>query len=480
MKRNYAFLLGIFATLSFYAQAQMWPIETVADNIIGAWTRAADFDQDGDPDMLVQSGDTIFWYENLRPGWMPHIIDTTFYDSELGYVDVLDVDLDGDMDVLKVSLPGEGGDPLTWNENRSQGSEWIKHDIITTIGIVGWLENSYGDLDGDGDTDLVISEFDISNPPEIGLYWLENVDTSGVWIKHPLKPGNNWYSCVADMDGDGDQDVIGSWEGVFWLENQLPDTSWTIHPIVSDGMFSHFLGTCADMNGDSIPDVISVAPGEGNSEIVYYSNPDWQVTEIKPFETPLYIGAIGDLDDDGDMDVPYGGVGGFSQALGWVENQSDGTMWIQHDITENTMLQMIPTGIADIDGDGDQDIISLTFGETGFGSAIWLANPQIITDVENPGFVSGKPKLDLWPNPSSTEVHIEYELPEGEMVHISVKDLYGHEIYKLVNVRQEAGTHRLSWDGSMANGMQAPAGAYAVQMSIGKAVLSKKAVWLPR
>ncbi|MBI5915098.1 MAG: VCBS repeat-containing protein, partial [Bacteroidetes bacterium] len=65
-------LLTILWLLPFYlttTTAQNWAIETLRSDILGAWSRSADFDSDGDPDILLQSGDTIYWYENLRPGW---------------------------------------------------------------------------------------------------------------------------------------------------------------------------------------------------------------------------------------------------------------------------------------------------------------------------------------------------------------------------------------------------------------------------
>ena len=127
-------LSTLFALVSFgpliQAQSENWPSETLRSNLVGAWTRSADFDQDGDPDFLLQAGDSVFWYENLRPGWAGHLIDATFINSIYGYVDVVDLDKDGDMDVLKVSGSGGGMDELSWNENVAKGSSWVKHHIF--------------------------------------------------------------------------------------------------------------------------------------------------------------------------------------------------------------------------------------------------------------------------------------------------------------------------------------------------------------
>ncbi len=53
------FALFSFGTL-LQAQPENWPSETLRSNLVGAWTRSADFDQDGDPDFLLQAGDSVF------------------------------------------------------------------------------------------------------------------------------------------------------------------------------------------------------------------------------------------------------------------------------------------------------------------------------------------------------------------------------------------------------------------------------------
>lgn len=428
MKLSTTLCSAIFIALSFIAQAQMWPIETIRTNIVGAWTRSADFDKDNDPDILVQSGDTIYWYENLRPGWKAHIIDYTFYYSTFGYVDVLDMDGDGDMDVLKASTSAPGVDYLTWNENKSKGLEWIKHTIIKTEGALGWMQSSYGDLDKDGDLDLVVPETNYGPQQPFGsLYWLENQSNSETWIKQPLNTGAHWYSNVTDIDGDGDLDIVASKDGLYWLENKLPDTRWLRHEVAAGRAFSHIFGVCSDLDSDGTPDIVSVNPTQTNGGLVYYANPNWQRVEIKPSPFGvLEVGSVGDIDGDGDNDITYAGLGNFAQALGWAENQDKGTKWVLHDITPAQRIQMIPTGLADIDGDGDMDIVSLTFDlVTGVGSAFWAANPKIITDVYDPQEIKNQVVISIWPNPVVDRATLLVQGEEEEQFHIQVFDLHG-------------------------------------------------------
>ncbi|MBK6994778.1 MAG: T9SS type A sorting domain-containing protein [Saprospiraceae bacterium] len=473
MKSTANFCLAIFFALPICLHAQLWPTETIRSGITGAWTRAADFDNDNDPDILVQSGDTIYWYENLLPGWTPHIIDLTFYNSKFDYVDVLDLDGDGDTDILKFPA-SDFADPLTWNENKSNGTEWELHQILPDVNC-NWMQSSWGDLDGDGDVDLVVPEADFINPtPLSSIYWLENTGDGDAWTKHPLLPGSYLYSSVADLDGDGDLDIAcdeGS-AGILWLENKLPNTVWIQHPVVNNGDF-HLVGACVDLNGDGAADI---ATAMQNGGIAYFANPGWGKVNINS-APQLYFGVFGDVDGDGDTDVPYGGWGNVPQALGWAENQNNGANWVKHNISTAVAIQRIPTGLADIDDDGDLDLVSLTFDyNTGLGSALWSANPKISVSISNPKTSEELSFISVWPNPFSVSTTIRYELNSANNVSLCVYDLLGRQVRTLHRDRQDAGIHEAIWDGKLDNGDRAPSAVYFLRIATENGAVSRMMV----
>lgn len=419
-----ALLLALWLLPCFTSElfAQPWETETLRAGIVGAWSRVADFDSDGDPDILVQAGDSIYWHENLRPGWTAHLVDPAFLQSTYGYVDVFDLDSDGDMDIIKVSGEGNGADELSWNENQANGSNWLKHSIEITENVVPWLQNGYGDIDGDGDIDLAVCQINLSNLSLGSLYWLEHTSDPTVWVKHPLKTSGHWFSSLCDMDGDGDLDILSAHNGIFWLENQLPDTSWPTHSVTPAASNEFWIGTCADLDSDGDPDIVA-GPSNSLGSFAQFDNLGWSGTTVYQGNGFMYLGPIGDVDNDGDPDLLHGGPGNISLPLGWSENLGLGN-WQTHLITPSTLLQQIPTGLADIDGDGDTDIIALTFNyNTGGGSVFWAINPQVSSSTFTHKNLAGS--IAILPNPVIDNAQIQVGIPQGTAFTVEILDVDG-------------------------------------------------------
>jgi len=65
-----------------------------------------------------------------------------------------------------------------------------------------------------------------------------------------------------------------------------------------------------------------------------------------------------------------------------------------------------------------------------------------------------------YPNPFNGPTIIEYRLPEISEVEVIVYDLRGREVVTLVHGLQEAGRHRINWDGKRHGGAQVSSGIY--------------------
>ncbi len=179
----------------------------------------ADFNRDGKPDLLGTSrtGNQVAWFANSgKPAtepWKKTIIDDKTLAPTHGHP--TDIDGDGDLDVLMafgIVAPVAANSPdshqVAWYENVGKpglGTEWKKHLIAG--GFAQGFEAVAGDLDGDGDQDVVATGWSTSGQ----LAWFENTgDPKTGWKQHSIK--QNWSNAVtvilADLDKDGRLDIV--------------------------------------------------------------------------------------------------------------------------------------------------------------------------------------------------------------------------------------------------------------------------------
>lgn len=178
-----------------------------------------DFNRDGKPDLLGTSrtGNQIVWFANSgQPAaepWKKTIIDGQTLAPAHGHP--VDMDGDGDLDVLMaygivapVAADSPASHQVAWHENVAkpgQGTEWKKHMIAGTF--PQGFEAVAGDLDGDGDQDVVATAWS----PSGQIAWFENTgDPKAGWKQHSIK--QNWSNAVtvilADLDKDGRLDIV--------------------------------------------------------------------------------------------------------------------------------------------------------------------------------------------------------------------------------------------------------------------------------
>ena len=115
---------------------------------------AADLDGDGDVDLLIASGlaDTFEWWENVDGQGtfaLGQVLVTDAYDAES--VAAVDVDGDGDLDVLAASV---NDDRVRWFKNGGQGD--FSGAMVFSSTLLGPRSVVGSDLDADGFPDAVI------------------------------------------------------------------------------------------------------------------------------------------------------------------------------------------------------------------------------------------------------------------------------------------------------------------------------------
>lgn len=84
------------------------------------------------------------------------------------------------------------------------------------------------------------------------------------------------------------------------------------------------------------------------------------------------------------------------------------------------------------------------------------------------------------PNPFSDEASLEYSLASPGRVRISVYDVMGRMVQRLVDAQLDPGSHVATWRGRAPNGERVASGIYFARMEVGTASWSKKLVVLGR
>ena len=286
---------------------------------------AADINGDDKVDAVTCSGGEIIWIESGGP---------YLVGSPSDAVSVCAADLDGDNDMDVVDAEWGSDRVALWQNANGIGTAWNYYQVAGSGSPTGagYRNSVYAaDIDGDGDNDII----SLGNWEDFhSIDWWENVGTIDYWEhKHQIhddritglnnKSGDHSVY-VIDMDTDGDMDVVGAFAGlnaVYWWENLNGiGTSWDSHLVVNNF-----------------------------SEV-------WSIY-------------AGDLDSDSDIDIV--GVSPKTDTIAWWENANgSGTSWIQHEVDTN-FEEAIGVCIADINGDGDLDIIGAEGVDTNAEIAWW-------------------------------------------------------------------------------------------------------------
>ena len=168
---------------------------------------------------------------------------------------------------------------------------------------------------------------------------------------------------ATDLDGDGDMDIFSTAyyaHDVVWYENDGSENF--TKRTVDDNFLNARDGYVIDLDDDG--DYDFVVNSVGSDDVVWYEN-DGSESFTKhdidiSIDNPQDLD-VADLDDDGDKDIVA--VSKNGHYINWYENDGSEN-FTEHVVVDWTADGVLPNGvlskIADIDGDGDKDIYSIT------------------------------------------------------------------------------------------------------------------------
>ena len=80
-----------------------------------------------------------------------------------------------------------------------------------------------------------------------------------------------------------------------------------------------------------------------------------------------------------------------------------------------------------------------------------------------------------YPNPFNSITRLEYQVPRSSHIKISVINILGQTIAKLIDENQDAGYYVTTWDGRDENGVDVASGTYLILLQTEKTRLAQKA-----
>jgi hypothetical protein len=235
----------------------------------------ADLDGDGDLDLLlgnkIQPGERntgrLYWYENTGTRGAPGFLlrGALPLSGQYHYAPASgDLDGDGRVDLVV----GSFGPRLAWWKADSRGSVTLADSALVTVTRGSHTTPALGDLDGDGDLDLLVGRssgyltyFRNDGSTSVPRFTLVSDEWGGI------RPGRRSAPHLSDLDGDADLDLLVGTDdkGLLLYRNEgtaraarfVPDSTFQLDvPPIS-------APTTGDLNGDGIPELIVGNAGGG-------------------------------------------------------------------------------------------------------------------------------------------------------------------------------------------------------------------------
>ena len=296
----------------------------------------ADLNGDGFPDLVVSgSGGPVVWYQ--APGWTERVIAPSA-SSQSGSA-TGDIDGDGDIDVVVGAV---------WYENLGGAGSWLAHPLPAGYNATHDIE--IADIDGDGKRDIVLRG---ESYTVVSVLLQVTKDT---WSSFEVEPGLGLNGLdVADINSDGRHDIV---VGGAWMENPGGDVAVAAWPkrTFTTGWNSYAAVEAIDVDGDGRRDIV-LSVSEASGKLSWFKAPadprtgPWVEQVIAPLLDSVHSFAVVDVDRDGLPDVVASEFRGAGRLIAYLRR---GTGWEPNELGADSLHNL---RAGDLGNDGDIDFL---------------------------------------------------------------------------------------------------------------------------
>ncbi len=301
-----------------------------------------DYDTDGDLDHVFSGNGGLMAMRYDGAGtWQGPVVITRGFASNVTYKTALDLDADGVKEIVVIN-----------NTNcqvlyrASDGKYILRQSFFCSN--YATCPPYLADMDNDGDQDILLNTYGVAR-------WYRN-DGNGALTSMPsfITTSVSFYGefsslGVADLDGDGDKDVLTTNnEGLYWSPCTAPGVFPNARTLINATQSTYVL---ADMDGDNDIDIVPTTSG-GNW--LRNSGTGTFTTAGSP------TGFATDIDADGDLDV----VQTSGSSLTRYQNNGAGVFGLLATLPISVGATLIRLR-EDADRDGDLDILLTNVAQPG-------------------------------------------------------------------------------------------------------------------
>ena len=442
---------------AYYANGTMlsgFPVYT------GAYTTmapaVADVDNDGNQEIVIC--ERVNGYLKIIKNDGSLLLDYTVGQQIKGEISLANMDDDADLEIIFATYSEKKVHVLNIDGTEISGFPKAYPSVMDQ-------NIAVGDLDGDGNNDLVFGLFNS---------YLYAIDRTGVDLPNfpvDLDSRINRSPIIADVEGSGKQIIVSTVN----KKIQRVDLDGNVQMQYTMSGNAASTPALADFNGDGNLDIV-FGTDDSKIHVIDFAGDTLAPFPITVDDDPNTSPVFSDLDNDNDLEMLISTAGGTAYIL-----ESDGSNYKNFPAVYGNALDGSGC-VADLDNDGDMEFV---FGGAnginvldikdakGNQSGLWQTyhahNTRTAYYYYDPSTLAISDLAELpkqftleqnFPNPFNPTTEISYHLPIVSRVELNIYNMLGQKITTLIHSTQPAGIYKLQWDGRNSAKQKVASGIY--------------------